>query len=419
MKIFNLIEDRQPSRFVAGRDFKLVPKSEYRGFALGYADDGKASWAVYKPVGQDGVIDKEYIRLHEVVDPKTGKEVKTVADSHNIAKMYRYTVEQLCRGKIKPKNPKVAPAEGPEGEDIEPQAKPGQPARDPNKLNEKFYGNLGGEYTAPGLKDLLCIWVKKQGNWEFFKQAGSTEEARAVARRMALATHSETAVGNEDKPIMSADGKLLGNTYTQGGQTSSTTLGPTEFPDSAQGAIQCLRAKGINTAGAVARAYDGIKGKWVVRHRGGETIVDIMHNQIQNLKEAVFFKKVTEAKDHNPLVRTFPEEKALEMVNKDPFYLFYIANPSKQVMSIAKQKFEQDKRAIIIKILTDFKTTAGYGEVKEYIKTLHRAGITWPELNTITKSRKQVVGQEIEKASKLKQLPKPVTESKKKFNRKL
>ncbi len=82
------------------------------------------------------------------------------------------------------------------------------------------------------------------------------------------------------------------------------------------------------------------------------------------------------------------------MVNKDPVHLFYIANPSKQVLSIAKQKFEQDKRAIIIKILTDFKLNNGYGEVKEYIKTLHRAGINWPEFAAIRRAYEGINSQQ-------------------------
>lgn len=297
MKIVNIQENRRPSRFVAGRDFNLVPKSEYRGCALGYDDSDKATYSVYKPVGQI----KEYIKLHEVIDPSTGKKANTRLDSRDVAKMYRYTVEQLRCGKLRPQRQSVDPAAGPSGEDIEPQAMPGQPGADnsPNRLAEKFYGGLSTDYASPSLGNLVYIWVKKNGKWNCFKQAGSPEEAKAVAKRMALATQNETAVGNENNPIMSADGKPLDNTYTQGGQTSPNDIGQIDFQDSAQGAIQCLRAKGINTAGAVARPYEGIKGKWVVRHRGGETIVDIMHNQIQNLKEAVFFKKpVSEAKVH-------------------------------------------------------------------------------------------------------------------------
>ena len=307
MKILDLFEERQPARYVAGRDFNLIRNSEYKGYVLGAEDDGdedtrKATYAVYKLANANGLDQfsrspsNEYIRIHSLLDPKTGETHSPYVRSKDVAQMFRYTVDLLTSGKLQPEKVAVATAEGPEGDDIDPQALPGQPIKNNNQpvLKEKFQPNLSTDFEAPSLQDLRYVWTKKSpnDNWMLYKEFNSPDEARAVAKRLRLSTRIETAVGSKTKPVLDPGSRPLGGVYTRGGQTShEVTPQTSEYQDSAQGAIQFLRSTGkYSTAGAVARKGSR-PGIWIVRHRNGETQVDLNHNDVQDLREAVSKKK--------------------------------------------------------------------------------------------------------------------------------
>lgn len=154
MKIYDLLEERQPTRFVAGRDFTLIPNSDYKGYVLGAEDNSdedthKATYAVYKLVGSNdlehfgrNIQNDEYVRIHSLADPKTGNTHSPYVDSKDVAHMYRYTVDMLKNGKLQPEITAVATAEGPEGDDLDPQGLPGQPMKNRNPyqspISEKF-----------------------------------------------------------------------------------------------------------------------------------------------------------------------------------------------------------------------------------------------------------------------------------------
>jgi len=153
MNIFELLEDRRPTRFVAGRDFDLVPNSEYEGYVLGAENDGdsdarKSTYAVYKHVGQHTfdhfgrkIVQQQYIRIHSVVDPKTGNIHSPYERGMNIVPMFRYTVDQLKAGKLQPETVAVEPATGAEGNDLDPQGLPGQPMAGPNARSHPMMEN--------------------------------------------------------------------------------------------------------------------------------------------------------------------------------------------------------------------------------------------------------------------------------------
>ena len=302
MKIYELLEGRQPMRYVAGRDFDLVKGTEYKGYVLGAEDNGdqdtrKSTYAVYKHVGSTDsthfnrtFTNHEYIRVHSVVDPNTGGTHSPYTRGMDIGPMFHYTVDMLRSGKLQPEHNAVDPAEGPEGDDVPPQARPGQPMDDINQpvLNEKFQPMIGNDFDAPSLKDLRYVWIKKSptSDWEFFRQQSSAEEARAVAKRLQISTRARVAVGSETNPVQDANGRPIESTYTRGGQSSYTpTPDVADYPNSAAGAIQFLRSTGkYNTAGAVARP-GARSGLWTVRCRDGEVQVDLNLNKASPLSE--------------------------------------------------------------------------------------------------------------------------------------
>ena len=111
MNLFELFEERKPASFVANRDFDLVPNSEYKGYVLGVEDDSdafvhKSTYAVYKLTSNN-----EYIRIHTVLDPKTNNAHKLTV--RNIIPMYKYTVDQVKSGNIKPTIIAVMPPDAP------------------------------------------------------------------------------------------------------------------------------------------------------------------------------------------------------------------------------------------------------------------------------------------------------------------
>lgn len=303
MKIYDLLEERQPMQYVAGRDFDLVPNSEYKGYVLGAEDDSdedtrKATYAVYKHAGSHSfdhfgrtLTQDKYIRVHSVLDPKTGTTHSPYTRGIDVAHMFQYTVDLLRSGTLQPEKVAVAAAEGPEGEDVPAQARPGQPMDDVNQpvLKEKFETPVATSFNAPSMQDLTYVWVKKTpaSPWTVYKSLGSQEEANAVAKRLKVSTRVEAAVGSKVKPVLDTNNRPLGGAYTGGGANSyEPTIDTATYPDTAQGAIQFLRASGkYNTSGAVARQGNRA-GLWIVRHRNGEAIVDLNLNQARDLKES-------------------------------------------------------------------------------------------------------------------------------------
>lgn len=104
MNVFALLEERKPAVFVAGRDFKLVPNTEYKGYVLGVSDD---SYDVYKSVGKHSFSHFG----HKVNQSEYNRIYKVNANKGNVIKMYKNTVNQLKDGDIHPTIVEVLPPE--------------------------------------------------------------------------------------------------------------------------------------------------------------------------------------------------------------------------------------------------------------------------------------------------------------------
>lgn len=92
--------------YVSGRDFQLMPDTEYRGYVMGdesYEDDDrftKHGYGVYKFVNTteyeyNGKKYKQnhYQRVSDLIDPATGKEPSPYAKGYQ--QMFKYTVDKL------------------------------------------------------------------------------------------------------------------------------------------------------------------------------------------------------------------------------------------------------------------------------------------------------------------------------------
>jgi len=185
MKIIELLEGRQP-RYVARRDFDLMPNTEYRGYVLGGEDMGdedtrKSTYAVYRPIGKNNHGQDEYIRMHTVRDPKTNRDHSPYERGVNIPAMYRYTVDQLESGGLQPERIAVWPAQGPEGDDIEPQAKPAQLAESDDN------------FTSDDLRELSKIKDVQAARDKAIELISSTTRRRMDPRKVAwFKTHVNT-----------------------------------------------------------------------------------------------------------------------------------------------------------------------------------------------------------------------------------
>lgn len=101
-----------PQNLMPGRDFMIVPDSDYKGYVMGevdHSDDDvyKSTMGVYKHVGSVqttiGTQNRElpqYEFIQYVLDPRSGREASSFGGDYK--SMYRHTVDGLIAGTIKP-----------------------------------------------------------------------------------------------------------------------------------------------------------------------------------------------------------------------------------------------------------------------------------------------------------------------------
>jgi hypothetical protein len=296
MKIYELLEDREPSKYVADRDFDIIPDTEYHGYELGVEDVGdsdtnKSTYSVYKHVGNNEIdhanrkiSQKEYIMIHVVLDPNKKQVHSPYAKSDEIIPMYHFTVDMLRKGKLKPQKIAVASADGPEGDDLNVDKKEAT-----QLLAEKFFLNIGGKPQEVSTADANYVWTRPnpRADWKLYKKQSSHEEAMAIAKRLRMAVQQEVAVGNSKQPLMYPDGTPINSDFgTQKTDNES-------YPNSEIGAIQFLKKNStINTAGAMAREDRQVPGTWIVRTRTGNVRVDLNNKTFSELSESLSKKKI-------------------------------------------------------------------------------------------------------------------------------
>jgi hypothetical protein len=291
MKINELLEDRDPSRYVAGRDFEIIPNTEYNGYELGAenagdSDTNKSTYGVYKHVGENEISyanreinQKEYIRIHDVLDPKRKQVHSPYVKGDEIIPMYKFTVDMLRKGKLKPEKVAVAPAEGPDGDDL------GDDRKETEQLlAEKFFLNIGGKPQEVSTVDANYVWMRANPRveWKVYKKQSSHQEAMAVAKRMRMAVQADVAVGNSKQPLMLPDGTPVNSDF--GSQKTDNA----QYPNSEMGALQFLKTNStLNLAGAMAREDRQVPGNWIVRTRTGNVRVDLNNKRFSELNESV------------------------------------------------------------------------------------------------------------------------------------
>lgn len=272
MNICELLENQMPMKFVAGRDFDLVPNTNFHGYTLGVELDDKALYSVYKYVGSKEVnigirtiTQKEYIKIHSVIDPKDNETHSPYVKGINIKDMYRYTVDKLISGELQPEKvvhvPMVKnPEENQDLKEFE------------ESLAEAFRLRLGDKDLSNPTGNSNYIWIKQNNgsDWEKYRKQASESEAISVAKRMRMAIQADVAIGNSTQPTMYPDGTLVKSDF--GTERTSNE----EYPNSATGALQFLRKNSTyNISGAIATQDKQVPGAWIVRTRSGNVYVNL------------------------------------------------------------------------------------------------------------------------------------------------